>query len=312
MLFFALEIGWSSRIRRRCLHTVYSVAALSLQDLLDNAGPNYSPQSWKGREGLVVAPDGLPAREVKAHNIHKAHYIQGYAEIFARAMKNKWDYRCYLDLYCGPGVCWVKDTGRFVLGSPLIALSVDSPYTHFAFVDLDTECTAALEERMVGASAEVTVLSKDSNDRATINEVRGAIPDRNALSLALLDPQGCNLDFETIRYLTMDKPMDLLINLPVHNLWRCLCKGDTAVLDKVLSRGWPRQTAHNWRASVREHFHGKLNGIGYKHNEAKQVWSESKKSPLYDFILYSRVELAKKFFKEVTRTTAHQQTTLAV
>lgn len=288
------------------------MTAPDLFDLLDGADPDLSPELWKGRDDLVVAPDGLPARVVKAHNINKAHYIQGYADIFARAMKNKWDYRCYLDLYCGPGVCWVKDTGRFVLGSPLIALGVTSPYTHLVFVDLDEECTKALERRMAGVNAAVTVLTEDSNDHATLDRVRGSIPPKDALSLALLDPQGCNLHFETIRYLTQGKPMDLLINLPVHSLWRCLCKGDTPILDGVLSSDWPKPTTLNWRAAVREHFHGKLDGIGYEHNEAKQVWSESTKSPLYDFILYSRVEIAKKFFQEVTRTTAYQQTALLV
>lgn len=288
------------------------MATLPLIDLPEGSPPNPSPERWNQRDGLVVAPDGLPAREVKAHNAHKAHYISGYSDIFARAMKNKWEHRCYLDLFCGPGVCWVKDTGRFVLGSPLIALNVDPSFTHLVFNDLDEACTNALQQRMAGAGAEVTVLSQDANSHGTLDEVRAAIPSRNALSLALLDPQGMDLDLNTIRYLSWQRPMDLLINLPVHNLWRCLCKGDTSVLDRVLGAGWPDSTIHSWRAAVRDHFHTNLKTIGYGHHEARQVWSEKTKSPLYDFILYSAHELAVKFFKEVARTDAFHQTALQI
>ncbi len=284
--------------------TGYSVTTPTLIDQLALASPNHSPEPWNGRSGLVVAPDGLPAREVKAHNRDKAHVIEGYSGIFTRAMK-KWKYRCYLDLYCGPGVCWVKDTGRFVLGSPLIALNVDPSFTHLVFNDLDGACTDALQARMSGAGADVTVLTADANDPATINSARKAIPAWNALSLALLDPQGMDLNLDTIRDLSQGKPMDLLINLPIHNLWRCLRKGDFAVLNRVLGSGWPPETtANDWKPAARDHFHSKLDALGYDKHEGKQIFSTEKNSPLYDFILYSRVALAMKFFKAATRTDA--------
>ena len=284
-----------------------SVAMSALVELLETSAPDPNPKLWNGRPGLRVAPDGLPAREVKAHNAHKAHYIRGYSDIFSRAMKNKWEFRCYLDLYCGPGVCWVKDTGRFVLGSPLIAMNVDAPFTHLTFNDLDEDCTEALQRRVGASHAEVAFFNQDANDRAALDEIRMAIPHTNALSLALLDPQGMDLNLDTIRCLTTGKRMDLLINLPIHSLWRCLRKGDTPVLDRVLGEGWPTQITNDWRAAVRKHFHEKLASIGFGHHEAKQVWSEAKKSPLYDFILYSHVELAIKFFKHATRTDASRQ-----
>lgn len=284
------------------------MATPTLKELIEGSDPDHSPQPWNARKGLVVAPDGLPARVVKAHNQHKAHYLTGYSEIFSVAMKKKWQYRGYLDLYCGPGVCWVKDTGRFVLGSPLIALNVAAPFTHVVFNDLDEECTQALEQRMADTDAQCLILSEDANKLATLNRIRQFIPARHSLSLALLDPQGLDLDLETIHQLTIDRRMDLLINFPVHSLWRCLCKDELPILDRCLGKGWPsRTTTQPWRAEARAHFHGQLATMGYEHHEEKQVWSESKKSPLYDFILYSRSPLAKKFYKSVTRTDASRQ-----
>ena len=289
------------------------MASLALKELIENSDPNHSPEPWNGRKGLVVAPDGLPAREVKAHNANKAHYITGLSEITSRAMKDKWKHRAYLDLFCGPGVCWVRDTGRFVLGSPLIALNVASPFTHYVFNDLDSECMKALEQR-VGSTltAQVAFFQKNANDREALDEIRAWIPAHHCLAFALLDPQGMDLDLATISYLSSERKMDLLINLPILNLWRCLQKGDIPVLDRVLGDDWPAATTYEWRMAAREHFHRKMADLGYPHHKAKQVWSESKKSPLYDFVLYSAHELAIKFFSEATRTDATLQQPLFV
>jgi hypothetical protein len=47
--------------------------------------------------------------------------------------------------------------------------------------------------------------------------------------------------------------------------------------------------------------------MGYVYSSAKEVRSQKKKSPLYDFILASRHPRAKEFFEKVTKETAHGQ-----
>ena len=203
-------------------------------------GVDRHPPVWPGSkpDELRVAPDGLPARVVKAHNAHKAHFIERYSKVVALSMKNKWPARAYIDTYAGPGICWVEDTGAFVLGSPLIAMEASPNFTHHVFVDMDSSCTSALEMRLAGRGA--TIITADSNSPSTIEAVRAAIPRRHCLSLALLDPQGCTLHLDTIRALTADRPMDLLINFPVLNLYRCIRAQEWHVLDKVLGPGWPK------------------------------------------------------------------------
>lgn len=270
--------------------------------------PDPAPRLVPGADGLVVGPDGLPARVVKAHNAHKAHYITSYSHTVAKAMQHKWRYRCYLDLYSGPGWCWVDDTGEFVLGSPLIAAGAEPGFTHHTFVDMDSRCVAALRARLPAASA--TILCADSNADTTLELVRASIPRRGALSLALLDPQGCTLHLDTIRKLTYDRPMDLLINLPIHSLYRCLAARYWHILDAVLGEDWPRSAAGGvpgWRMAVREHYQAKLEELGYPHSSAKEVRGEQRNGRLYDFILASKHPLAKKIFESVTRETAHGQ-----
>jgi hypothetical protein len=104
--------------------------------------------------------------------------------------------------------------------------------------------------------------------------------------------------------------MDLLINLPIHSLYRCLGAGDWHVLDAVLGSDWPKLAAHGvrgWRDAVRAHYRDKLREVGYGHFVAKEVRSEAKKSPLYDFILASKHERAVELFEKVTGETAHGQ-----
>lgn len=53
-------------------------------------GIDRDPLVWPGAkpDELRVAPDGMPARVVKAHNAHKAHFISRYAFTLAVAMRN--------------------------------------------------------------------------------------------------------------------------------------------------------------------------------------------------------------------------------
>ena len=275
-------------------------------------GIDPNPAVWPGAtaDELRVAPDGLPARVVKAHNVYKAHYISRYALTLATAMKNVFGERAYIDMYAGPGICWVQDTGEFVYGSPLIALAASPRFTRHVFVDMDPDCTAALHMRLAGSGA--VILTANSNDPDTIAEVRRAIPRRGCLSLALLDPQGCTLHLETIRALTFDRRMDLLINFPVLNLYRNVAAGNTHKVDLVLDPDWPQDRpgykgVDGWGAAARAHFRGKLAEFGYRYAEAREVRGVKTNGRLYDFMLASRNSLARKIFNDVTKVTPDGQ-----
>jgi three-Cys-motif partner protein len=284
-----------------------ALPAISLPPAFD-AEPDLNPPVYPGRtDELVIAPDGLPARVVKAHNAHKKHYIERYTGIVAAAMKNKWGALAYIDTYCGPGMCWVKDTGEFVVGSPLIALGVQPAYSHFAFVDNDSVCIDALERRVAGLTAKPHIKCADSNDADTIAWVRSVIPRRRTLTLALLDPQGCTLEPATIEALTQERPMDLMINLPIHGLYRSLAAGYFQAVERVLGADYPRCNPNDWRVAVREHYRDLLGRFGYAYTSSKEVRGEKTRTPLYDFVMASKHPLAKKLFEGATRDNAHGQ-----
>lgn len=270
-----------------------------------------NPPVVPGRdEELVVAPDGLPARVVKAHNAHKKHYIESYTGIVAKAMAGKWRYLAYIDTYAGPGICWVEDTGEFVIGSPLIALGTEPHYSHFAFIDNDSACVEALQARAAARGVEIAVRCADSNSPETIEWVRSVIPRQGTLALALLDPQKCNLELPTIEALTHDRRMDLMINLPTMGLYRSLAAGYFGPIEAVLGSDYPTCPLQEWRVAVVEHYKEKLAGFGYEYSSSKPVRAESTKTHIYDFVLASKHALGKKLFDGVTKDTAHGQITM--
>jgi three-Cys-motif partner protein len=282
-------------------HTVLARAA-------EPPPPDLEAAPWPGRkEGLVVGPDGLPARVVKAHNAHKKHYIERYTEVVAATMSGKWRNLAYIDTYCGPGLCWVKDTGEWVEGSPMIALRTVPSFTNFAFVDNDSLCVEALEKRAAAIGARPQIRCADSNTPETIDWIRSVIPGTYTLALALLDPQGCTLEPSAIEALTSGRKMDLMINLPLHGLYRNLAAGNFAVVERVLGPDYPRCPPNEWRYAVREHFKDMLSVLGYDYSSSKEVRGEKTRTPIYDFVMASRHPLGKKLFEGVTKHTAHGQ-----
>ncbi|MGN6557010.1 MAG: three-Cys-motif partner protein TcmP [Solirubrobacterales bacterium] len=236
--------------------------------------------------------------------------MDSYTEVVVSAMKGKWENLAYIDAYSGPGLCWVKDTGEWVEGSPMVALRTQPSYSHFAFVDKDSLCTDALRQRAAAIGAKPPIRCADSNDPETIAWIRSVIPHTYTLALALLDPQGCTLEPATIQALTDGRRMDLMINLPLHGLYRNLAANNFAVIERVLGPGYPKCNLSEWRVAVREHYKDLLREFGYEYSSAKEVRAETTRTPIYDFVLASKHPLGKKLFDGVTRHTAHGQISL--
>ena len=88
--------------------------------------------------------------------------------------------------HSGPGRLLDESTGTEQPGSPLRALSVRKPFTHYVFSDFSQECVAALSAR-VGTRADVEIVRGDANDPDHLERVAGLLNVR-ALVIAYLDP----------------------------------------------------------------------------------------------------------------------------
>ena len=91
--------------------------------------------------------DGLPMRQSGVWAKAKLDYVNRYMAVFETSMRQKWEKRNYIDIFAGPGKNLVRDTNEVLLGSPLLALTTQYPFTGYYFVDKNPANTAALEAR---------------------------------------------------------------------------------------------------------------------------------------------------------------------
>jgi three-Cys-motif partner protein len=134
-------------------------------------------------------------------------------------MKHKWDVRFYLDLYAGAGYNKIRGTSRIVLGSPLLAISVERPFDKYIFCEEDLEKLDALRQRThrIAPSANVAYVSGDCNSRVKeiLREIPPASRQSTVLGLCLVDPYDLGIKFETLRALS-ERYVDFLCLLALN------------------------------------------------------------------------------------------------
>ena len=178
--------------------------------------------------------DGLLARVVGSWSREKHHVLGQYLGIFAQAMRTKWSRRAYVDLFAGPGVCVDSDAHSFFDGSPLLALA--QPFTDHVYVDLDATATDALAKRVAarGRDRKVTIITGDCN--VVIDQVIEALPTRDCLAFAFIDPSNWEISFETIRRLAEGRKIDLLVTFHAQNMKRASTVAEQPRLDAFYLR----------------------------------------------------------------------------
>jgi three-Cys-motif partner protein len=262
-------------------------------------------------DGICLAEsdlDGLPSRCSGPWAEDKLFFVSRYCDIFSNGMKKKWQKRVFIDLFCGPGRCRSRSDGRFVDGSPLIALRYN--FTHYCFGDLSSACLATLDQRikMTGSSKPKLFLG-DAND--TVDEVETYLQSLGVglLGLAFLDPQGIELKFSTLRKLTNNRRLDLLITLPLQmNIKRQIHYRvqDPANFDAYFGTTDWRELADLGSKTVRQAgsellklYKDQLRGLEYSYVYQKVIKDNNR--PLYLLIFASKHSRGEAFWQEVTR-----------
>src|SRR5262245_30267195 len=100
--------------------------------------------AWTGD----YASDGLPARPSGPWIDKKHRLLTYYANLFATGMKNLWQSRVYLELFSGPGKCFVRNTRTEGDGSPLKVIQHE--FNKFIFTEMSAPAAEALATRLEG------------------------------------------------------------------------------------------------------------------------------------------------------------------
>jgi len=255
---------------------------------------------WLSRE------DGLLVRGVKPHSAEKSRLVSRGIETVSSAMSGQWFASRfgvqYVELYSGPGRLLDVSTGREQIGSPLEALVVRKPFTHYVFADFSQDCVDALSAR-VGTRHDVDTVRGDANDLAHLGRI-GEILNPRALVIAYLDPaRPQDLHWATVEHLASRfKYLDLIINLPVNSLMRGILGAYHAggrspgAAGRFLNHAAPQELIApnvdqpNTPATIdaiRRHYDDQLLSLGFK-KPARRTVNFPADNPYYDILLASR------------------------
>jgi three-Cys-motif partner protein len=252
-------------------------------------------------QAAFLDKDGLLARPVQPHSRDKAYYASRYADVVGNAMHSKFNERWWVELFAGPGRLYVTPSEEFVDGSPLEALRIRKPFTGYIFADLHAKSVDALKSRIRARGHSAHILLGDANDPVLHERILDLIPE-GALVVLYLDPEGLELEFNTIRtFASRVKALDLLVNFPVNAVVRYLCAGHSDKVSRMLDYPDPQRLRReaDSHGAVRNAFEEKIAKLGFGHITRRQVRAAQTQSPQYDLILASRNPTAAKLFNKV-------------
>jgi three-Cys-motif partner protein len=256
--------------------------------------------------------DGLPARVVKPWSEEKLYFVDRYMDIFANGMRRKWKYLAYVDLFAGPGVCVTAKSNDFHDGSPLRAFR--HPFTHHVYVDLDRVAVDALRRRTAKWRTERVVEVIEGDCNAVIDKVIAALPERDCLVFAFIDPTNWQIRFETVQKLVSVRRVDVLLTFHVGHLKR-VADRDQPEVDAFIGRS-SRECFEPGRTPRLDEYarvyREQMVKLGYlDRSTARDIKiKNSKNALLYTLPLYSRHPLAFDFFDRVSDEDLSGQLTL--
>jgi len=245
-----------------------------------------------------------------------------YDQLFSEGMKNKWDSRVYIDLYSGPGLVKVRETNRFLWGSPMLALGVKHPFDKYIFCEKNPESLSALKKRVKAhfPSADVEFVAGDCDDE--IDSICRLIPKASAanrvLAFCFVDPYDLSIKFSTVSKLAkhfMDFLFLLALNMDANRNQAYYLKRSNTKIDEFLGDiDWRARwkvaaettTFPRFLAEVYAERMESLKYLPVKFETMKQVRSGVKNLPLYHLALFSRHKLAYKYWGQVLRYSTPQ------
>jgi len=229
---------------------------------------------------LEAGSDGLPIRPVGAWSKDKHHFLNRYIHAFTTSMKGKpaWSGLGYVDLFSGPGMCRLRETGEEIDGSPLLALGSSKPFDSLVFADISRDALHAIEERFKRRNAAIVPMTMPGDCNQNAPKIVSLLP-RGHLHLAFLDPTSLDIHFSTIRQLTAERRVDLIVSFMdridlVRNIKKNYYPNSRSNLDMFLGEevDWrreydslPNTDATHVSRLILELYQTQLREIGYTH-----------------------------------------------
>lgn len=258
---------------------------------------------------LIDGDDGLPAEEVGVWAKEKHDYLCRYIDI-SRAVRLQFNGptnagATYIDPFCGPGRCRVRDTGEWIDGGVVAAWKKSreggAPFTQVYIGDLNTQRREAAATRLRQLGAPVVEI-----DGAAVQSVQEIVARLNpyGLHFAFLDPFNLEaLNFGIIDSLSKLKRIDMLVHVNQMDLQRNLVSNVTAEESAfdTFAPGWRDKvdvvrSQQEIRQSVFQYWRDQVANLGVWPSAEMKLITGSKNQPLYWLLLAAKHDLAHKFW----------------
>lgn len=263
-------------------------------------------------------------RRIKSHTSEKLEYIRKYMEAYLVATK-KLPTKYYIDAFAGSGKCVICDVeckskggkkcllctrGRIVDGSVLISLKTKNKFSGYIFIEINKSNIKELEKFILQEFSEdlrklIKIKEADSNELLKnlyqyVSKYTGC--------LIFLDPEGPELFWDTIKYLSKIQKVELLILYPYDMSLVRLTKNFEEKLDKFYGdHEWSAiyNDKNNYNAEKRkvmllDFYVNNLKKIGFEHVVLKQIRRNLRTGrALYHLILATHHPAGKKIMEDI-------------
>ena len=163
-----------------------------------------------------------PTNEYGSHTALKLISVNYYSAVFSGIVRHPnmkamgFDGAVYLDLFAGSGLVKLSDTGDYIAGSTLCALSNSKGFDFCVAVEKNKEKADALRKRLaiVSPSNQFEVINDDCNE--CIDKVISIINAKykKPIVLAFIDPEGMEIRWNTLKKLSDSfRSCDFIINV---------------------------------------------------------------------------------------------------
>jgi three-Cys-motif partner protein len=261
-------------------------------------------------ERYTQGDDGLIVEKVGSWAVDKLKIVTAYVYASGGARsKYARPGAAFIEVFCGPGRSLIRDTTKFIDGSPVAAFkrALESPgrFTSINISDLDDELLAAAEKRLNVLGAPV---------RAVAGPASVAMPkivqslDPYGLHLAFLDPHNLGtLSFDLFEQLAKLKRIDVIAHVSLSDLQRNADSYTSEAHDEFdrFAPGWRDKVSTDmnqnaFRAAIIQYWSDKVMELGLPRARHCELIKGPQGQRLYWLILLARHKLAHTLWSKIS------------
>jgi three-Cys-motif partner protein len=218
----------------------------------------------------------------------------------------------YVDVFCGPGCSQIRDTNKFIEGSPVAAFRTGqgslAPFTLIYVSDADSDLLASAEKRLTSLSAPVRSIVGPASEamRGITQELNDRHP--HGLHFAFLDPHNLGtLSFDLFERLALLKRIDVIVHVSLSDLQRNADRYTSEAHDEFdrFAPGWREhvgtdKSQASLRAGIIDYWTRKVETLGLPRANHCELITGDQRQRLYWLIFMSKHSLAHSLWSKIS------------